>query len=81
MIREFFSFVKGVHPTEVTPVHLLSFREHLQVKKMRRARTVSFKLTVIRSFLEYLKAGGVVIHNSYKTWSGKRGGTQPKLVL
>src|SRR3712207_4388885 len=57
VIREFFSFVKGIHPADVTPSHLLSFREHLQVQRKSRARTVSFKLAVIRSFFEYLRAG------------------------
>jgi integrase/recombinase XerD len=65
VIREFFLFVEGIHPTMVTPEHVLAWRESL--KDGRRPATVSFKLTVVRSFFEYLRAGGHVQLNPAST--------------
>jgi integrase/recombinase XerD len=67
VIREFFSYVRGAHPSAVTPRHVLEFREHLTTKRRQSVRTVSLKLAVIRSFFEYLKAGGVVALNTAAT--------------
>src|SRR3712207_6387000 len=52
VIREFFLFVKGAHPSQVTPAGVLAWRQ--QLNEGRRPATVSFKLTVVRSFFEYL---------------------------
>ena len=65
VIKEFFAFVKGIHPTLVTPQHVLAWRESL--KEGRKSATVSFKLTVVRSFFEYLRAGGYVTLNPAST--------------
>jgi integrase/recombinase XerD len=65
VIREFFLFVEGIHPTLVTPEHVLAWRETL--KDGRKSATVSFKLTVVRSFFEYLRAGGHVQLNPAST--------------
>ena len=65
VIREFFLFVRGAHPSEVTPEHVLAWRESL--KEGRKSATISFKLTVVRSFFEYLRAGGYVQLNPAST--------------
>jgi integrase/recombinase XerD len=65
VIKEFFLFVKGIHPTLVTPEHVLAWRESL--KDGRKSATVSFKLTVVRSFFEYLRAAGHVQLNPAST--------------
>ena len=65
VIREFFVFVEGIHPTLVTPKHVLAWRETL--KSGRKSATVSFKLTVVRSFFEYLRAGGHIQLNPAST--------------
>jgi site-specific recombinase XerD len=59
VIHKFFAFVKGAYPTAVTPRNVLEFQEYLMRNRKQRVRTVSFKLAVIRSFFEYLKAAGL----------------------
>lgn len=66
-IREFFQFVGGVHPSEVTPSHIIAYRDDLRIKKRRKANTVATKLAIVRSFFEYLKAGGIVLLNPAST--------------
>lgn len=65
-VADFFQFVAGKHPAEVVPADVLAWRDHLRSRR-KRAATVSFKLSVIRSFFEYLKAGGVVALNPAST--------------
>src|SRR5215216_3592007 len=65
-VADFFQFVGGKHPTEVVPNDVLLWRDHLRHSR-KRAATVSFKLSVIRSFFEYLKAGGVIPLNPAST--------------
>ena len=65
-VSDFFQFVGGKHPTEVVPAGVLSWRDHLRAGRKRPA-TVSFKLSVVRSFFEYLKAAGVVPLNPAST--------------
>lgn len=65
-VSDFFQFIAGKHPTEVVPADVLRWRDHLRSGR-KRAATVSFKLSVIRSFFEYLKAGGVVPLNPAST--------------
>jgi integrase/recombinase XerD len=65
-VADFFLFVGGKHPTEVVPADVQSWRDHLRHSR-KRAATVSFKLSVIRSFFEYLKAGGVIPLNPAST--------------
>ena len=65
-VADFFQFVGGKHPAEVVPADVLAWRDHLRSHR-KRAATVSFKLSVVRSFFEYLKAGGVVALNPAST--------------
>jgi integrase/recombinase XerD len=65
-VADFFQFINGKHPTEVVPADVQRWRDHLRHSK-KRAATISFKLSVIRSFFEYLKAGGVVPINPAST--------------
>jgi site-specific recombinase XerD len=65
-VADFFLFVGGKHPTEVVPADVLAWRDHLRHSR-KRAATVSFKLSVVRSFFEYLKAGGVIALNPAST--------------
>ena len=65
-VSDFFQFLGGKHPAEVVPNDVIAWRNHLRAGRNRPA-TVSFKLSVIRSFFEYLKAGGVVPLNPAST--------------
>ena len=65
-VADFFQFIGGKHPTEVVPNDVICWRDHLRHSR-KRAATVSFKLSVIRSFFEYLKAGGVITLNPAST--------------
>ena len=65
-VADFFRFVHGKHPTNVIAVDVQRWRDHLRSQRKRPA-TVSFKLSVIRSFFEYLKAAGVVPLNPAST--------------
>jgi integrase/recombinase XerD len=65
-VLDFFQFVGQKHPAEVVPNDVLCWRDHLRAGRKRPA-TVSFKLSVIRSFFEYLKAGGIVPLNPAST--------------
>jgi integrase/recombinase XerD len=65
-VADFFRFVQGKHPAEVTPNDVQVWRDHLRARRKRPA-TVSFNLSVIRSFFEYLKAGGVIVLNPAST--------------
>jgi integrase/recombinase XerD len=66
-IREFFAFVGGIHPTRVTPVDVIAYRDHLRTGKRRKANTIATKLAILRSFFEYLKAAGVMPLNPAST--------------
>jgi integrase/recombinase XerD len=65
-VADFFLFVGGKHPVDVVPADVQRWRDYLRSRRKRPA-TVSFKLSVIRSFFEYLKAGGVVPLNPAST--------------
>jgi hypothetical protein len=62
-IHEFFQFVGGVHPSLVTPTDVIACRDHLRIKKQRKANTIATKLAIVRSFFDYLRAGGVISLN------------------
>jgi integrase/recombinase XerD len=66
-IREFFAFVGGIHPAQVTPADVIAYRDHLRTGKRRKANTVATKLAIVRSFFEYLKAGGIIQLNPAST--------------
>jgi site-specific recombinase XerD len=65
-VADFFQFIASKHPTEVVPNDVIGWRDHLRHNR-KRAATVCFKLSVIRSFFEYLKAGGVIPLNPAST--------------
>ena len=65
-VADFFQFVGSKHPTEIVPADVLAWRDLLRSSR-KRAATVSFKLSVIRSFFEYLRAGGVIALNPAST--------------
>lgn len=64
--KEFFQFVNHLHPAQVTPQHVLLWRDHLRQRR-RKAATIALKLSVIRSLFEYLRAGGYVMLNPAAT--------------
>ena len=65
-VADFFQFIGSKHPAEVVPNDVIIWRDHLRQSR-KRAATVSFKLSVIRSFFEYLKAAGVIPLNPAST--------------
>jgi len=62
VVREFFAFNKIVEPSEIKPLDVIRWRDSL-IENKKSAATVSFKLSVIRSLFEYLKAAGFVQNN------------------
>ena len=62
VVKEFFSFHRHLDPVELKPLDVIRWRDSLVVAKKSPA-TVSFKLSVVRSLFEYLKAGGFVQNN------------------
>jgi integrase/recombinase XerD len=62
VIKEFFLFHRTIEPVEITPIDVIRWRDSL-IEKKKSAATVSFKLSVVRSLFEYLKAGGFVSNN------------------
>jgi integrase/recombinase XerD len=66
-IREFFQFAGNMHPSQVTPTLVIAYRDHLRTEMRRRPNTVATKLAVVRSFFEYLRAGGVISVNPAST--------------
>jgi integrase/recombinase XerD len=65
-VADFFQFIGGKHPAAIVPADVLRWRDHLRSGR-KRAATVAFKLSVIRSFFEYLRAGGVIALNPAST--------------
>jgi integrase/recombinase XerD len=65
-LREFFQFASMKHPSEVVPNDVVLWRDWLRSRK-KSASTVAFKLSVVRSFFEYLKAAGAVPLNPAST--------------
>jgi integrase/recombinase XerD len=65
-LREFFHSAGMKHPSEVVPDDVLLWRDKLRARK-KSAATIAFKLSVVRSFFEYLKAAGAVALNPAST--------------
>ena len=65
-LREFFQSVGMKHPSEVVPQDVILWRDWMRSRKKSSA-TVAFKLSVVRSFFEYLRAAGVVPLNPAST--------------
>jgi site-specific recombinase XerD len=66
VIREFFAFVGYKHETLINAEDILRWRDDL-ISKGRKPSTVSLKLSIIRSFFEYLRAYGYVTLNPAST--------------
>jgi integrase/recombinase XerD len=66
VILEFITFTGHKHPLSVTPDNVLKWRESLKSNR-RKAATISFKLAVVRSFYEYLRAAGIIAINPAST--------------
>jgi site-specific recombinase XerD len=65
-VSEFFQFAGMKHPAEVVPNDVVLWRDCLRSRK-KSAATVAFKLSVVRSFFEYLKAAGAISLNPAST--------------
>jgi site-specific recombinase XerD len=66
-IREFFQFVGHLHPSLVRASDVIAYRDHLRINKRRKPNTIATKLAIVRSFFEYLRAGGVITVNPAST--------------
>ncbi len=66
VIRDFFTFVGSKSETQVTQRDVLRWRDSI-IRDGRRASTVSLKLSVLRSFSEYLCAFGRITLNPAST--------------
>lgn len=64
-INQFFAFTR-LHPTEIAPAHVITWRDHLRHNK-RAARTIAQKLAIVRAFFSYLYAAGVITLNPAST--------------
>lgn len=65
-IKEFFLFHNLKHPADVTATDVIRWRDAL-LKKGSRPATVTTKLSIVRSFFEYLRASGIVELNPAST--------------
>jgi integrase/recombinase XerD len=65
-LGEFFRFAGMRHPSEIVPNDMVLWRDRLRSQR-KSAATVAFKLSVVRSFFEYLKAAGAVTLNPAST--------------
>jgi site-specific recombinase XerD len=65
-LRDFFTFVEGIHPALVTPEHVIAFRDDM-IGSGRKPATIMNKLAIIRSFFAHLQAGGTVTLNPAST--------------
>jgi len=65
-IKEFFAFVKQMHPSQVTPEHVIAYRDYLMSLK-KSPNTVALKLSILRSFYDYLIGSGLASRNPAST--------------
>src|ERR687893_5151 len=65
-VSEFFQSAGMKHPSEVVPNDVVLWRDRLRSQR-KSAATVAFKLSVVRSFFEYLKAAGAITLNPAST--------------
>lgn len=66
VVKEFFAFYRVDHPAQVSADQVRQWRDHLLGRKLKPA-TVALKLSVVRSFYEYLRASGIVMANPAST--------------
>jgi integrase/recombinase XerC len=62
VVREFFRFIGPRHPSEISPQDVQRWRDQL-ISQKKRASTVAFKLSIVRSLFDYLHVGGYVTRN------------------
>ncbi|HEV7397319.1 MAG TPA: site-specific integrase [Pyrinomonadaceae bacterium] len=65
-VKEFFVFVKDLHATEVTSEQVIAYRDCL-IANQKSANTIALKLSIIRSFYDYLIAEGYAERNPAST--------------
>jgi integrase/recombinase XerD len=65
-IVEFFLFVGRRHPVQIVPDDVRTWRDDLIRRKLKPA-TIALKLSVVRSFFEYLLAAGEINRNPAST--------------
>lgn len=65
-IRDFFQFHDFKHPTSISAIDVIRWRDSL-MRRGSRPATVTTKLSVIRSFFDYLRADGIVERNPAST--------------
>jgi integrase/recombinase XerD len=65
-LEQFFRAVGWLHPAEITKEHVLAYREQL-LRDGRQARTIRQRLSVVRSFFDYLQADGLIGRNPAST--------------
>lgn len=65
-IKEFFNFNNNLHPAQVTPAHVIAYRDNLRAAKLKPT-TIVTKLAIVRSFFEYLREGGIIKLNPAST--------------
>ena len=66
VIREFFAFAGYKHESLINAEDILRWRDEL-ISKGRKASTVTLKLSILRSFFEYLRAYGHIALNPAST--------------
>lgn len=65
-IREFFLFHSSRHPVNIQVIDVIRWRDHL-IRRGSRPATVTTKLSVVRSFFDYLRAAGIIDRNPAST--------------
>jgi integrase/recombinase XerD len=65
-IKDFFAFVNFIHPSYVTPKHVISYRDHMTRNK-KSTNTINLRISVIRSLFDYLVADGSIERNPAST--------------
>ncbi len=65
-VKEFFVFVRNRHPNNVTSEHVIAYRDHL-ISDKKSANTIALRLSIVRSFYEYLVAEGLSERNPAST--------------
>ena len=66
VVREFFAFAGNLHPNAIESTQVRAWRDAL-TRRRQKAATVSFKLTVLRSFFSYLIILGLLEKNPADT--------------
>jgi site-specific recombinase XerD len=65
-IKDFFAFVNFIHPAQVTARHVISYRDYM-IDKKKSANTINLRISVIRSFFDYLVVDGSIERNPAST--------------